>query len=731
MRLLLLVLASVLAAPAIAAPALPQSHTDLTEPVSWECFDNLTVPEVLTLVNQGYRLVDLNHARAFSLVDTYSGVAVRNQGSYGKAWWWYVGITATQVDQFLAQNNARLIDIEPKFTSTGMRYAAIMIANTGADRADQHGWHTNFTAAGVSSWVANNPGRRIIDIQAYDVGQAERFSFVWVSNTGNLSSPWWIYLNRTRTEVAFGLFLNLARTVSISHGYASDRMTAIMVPEDGQFSRWFTGLGLRDAQIIAEQYGARVIDFEPYYASNGGPFFSVVTRENGGAFKRSVIDSMRSYLQDDERSGFLSRPLFLSSVLPPGYALSLSDFEHEPADALALARHYTVLDAVNLGADTLDGTILEFPGGPDRCDSVNFSSPSVPRTLRELVVRLMRERIRVADATLELHYPPSAVESTIAGLGPQISMNHRPTCYSGPQYNSASLNDFVSIFGAVDSGAIGAQDVEFYAAMNRDTDFGSGAYNTASVLADELQSSSLSSAERAAFASYVNVAQARGDSIQAGPVNGTTRAFRCTVARVQIPTRQGCQINLATDIFGAFVHGARSEQDAANAVGEGLAVLFRERVRRAIDTWESASCVPFIEYCEAAPNSAGLIASIGATGSEFAAANDLTLSVRSLPPLTFAMLLAAQQSGFVMNPGGSEGNLCLGGTIGRYVNDIEAANFSGEVDLPLDLTSIPFASTTLSASAGDTLFFQWWYRDVDTGGGPSSNFSRGLEVRFY
>jgi hypothetical protein len=65
-------------------------------------------------------------------VPTFAASMVENTGVYGTAWWWYYGQTAEQVGQLLSQHQARLISVDPYFTSGGLRFAVVMVPNTGA-----------------------------------------------------------------------------------------------------------------------------------------------------------------------------------------------------------------------------------------------------------------------------------------------------------------------------------------------------------------------------------------------------------------------------------------------------------------------------------------------------------------------------------------------------------------------------------------------------------------------
>ncbi|MEZ6017479.1 MAG: hypothetical protein R3F49_20360 [Planctomycetota bacterium] len=135
-------------------------------------------------------------------------------------------------------------------------------------------------------------------------------------------------------------------------------------------------------------------------------------------------------------------------------------------------------------------------------------------------------------------------------------------------------------------------------------------------------------------------------------------------------------------------------------------------------------------YCTANANSTGSPSAISATGSTDVALNNVTLACAGLPNNSFGFFIASRDQAFVANPGGSTGNLCLGGSIGRYSLNIVNSGATGQVSLAIDLMSIPHPTTPFGVAAGDTVNFQYWHRDAAQGGGATSNFSAGLEVTF-
>ena len=160
--------------------------------------------------------------------------------------------------------------------------------------------------------------------------------------------------------------------------------------------------------------------------------------------------------------------------------------------------------------------------------------------------------------------------------------------------------------------------------------------------------------------------------------------------------------------------------------------LYRNSVEQPFDrmvfqTWMIDGPVG-TSYCTATANSTGVPGSITASGSTSVATNDLTLRAADLPLQQFGIFVTSQTQGFVVGAGGtSNGNLCLGGTIGRFTNpnQIGSTGANGEFALTIDLAAIPAGSSFVSAAAGETWNFQAWHRDTV---GLGSNFTPGLSI---
>ena len=134
-------------------------------------------------------------------------------------------------------------------------------------------------------------------------------------------------------------------------------------------------------------------------------------------------------------------------------------------------------------------------------------------------------------------------------------------------------------------------------------------------------------------------------------------------------------------------------------------------------------------YCMANPNITGVVGELIGMGSILVSNNNAALLATNLPPNQFGFCVNSRVSGFATNPGGSNGNLCVGGSVGRFDDpgEIKNTGMGGTFTLDLDLTALPRPNGFEPVLAGETWFFQAWHRE-NVGGG--SNFTRGVEITF-
>ena len=78
--------------------------------------------------------------------------------------------------------------------------------------------------------------------------------------------------------------------------------------------------------------------------------------------------------------------------------------------------------------------------------------------------------------------------------------------------------------------------------------------------------------------------------------------------------------------------------------------------------------------------------------------------------------------------GGSQGTLCVGGSVGRFFQQIQNSGSTGAISINVDLANLPQPNGAVSVAPGETWNFQAWYRDANPT--STSNLSDAVSITF-
>lgn len=164
---------------------------------TWNWLGDTTQAAIGNLVNQGKRVVDLEQYTVGGQT-RYACVTVDNVGADARSWWYYYGVTATNLTQLLAQNSARVYDLDRE----GNVYNVVMIAQAGQAGT----WrYSGLSGTQVSDTLAQN-GARILDVTRYSTLLGTRYEVVMGTNTNPVETRV-NALMRNNTDGVSGLFL--------------------------------------------------------------------------------------------------------------------------------------------------------------------------------------------------------------------------------------------------------------------------------------------------------------------------------------------------------------------------------------------------------------------------------------------------------------------------------------------------------------------------------------------
>lgn len=247
----------------------------VTAPTPWQVYQNVSGATVGALLGQNQaRLTDIEIYDP--AVPTFTVTMVKNQGVYGSGYWWYYGQTPADIGTNLANLNARLIDITPYTTPSGIRFAAIMVPNTGATGRNW-GWQVGVSSAQIGTYLSNsaatpNP-QRLVRLKSYVEGGVRKYVAISVSNTGADQKGWQYWFGQTAASVSERVASFGGRIVSLDR-QSDGTYNFIQVQNTGtsQGAWWYRyGMGTtQNVDDFARQLAARPIDLVAWTDSSGG-----------------------------------------------------------------------------------------------------------------------------------------------------------------------------------------------------------------------------------------------------------------------------------------------------------------------------------------------------------------------------------------------------------------------------------------------------------------------------
>ncbi len=259
------------------SPLAADAERSMITPTPWAVYNNVSADFLTTQIQQhNLRITDLE-VNVESNSPTFTASLVENTGDYAKAWWWYTGVTADQLNSLTAENHARIISLDVYSDSDlQTRFAVVMVDNTGP-AGKGWWWYYDVTSTALdAAQVKNNA--RIIDFGSRDFNGTRLYSAVMISNTGIDAEPWWYYYNLTPADITAQLQNNSARLQSIDARDA-DHFDVVMVPNTSDRSWFYFGQSDVEALSLAQQNGARIFDETPY-TDNGHTLYAVLMLDN-------------------------------------------------------------------------------------------------------------------------------------------------------------------------------------------------------------------------------------------------------------------------------------------------------------------------------------------------------------------------------------------------------------------------------------------------------------------
>jgi len=450
-----------LALPASATDAFPTTDDHSTTiATAWWWYYGVTATQVATLTNQ-------NHARLTQIrvddpsVPTFDVTMVANSGAYASGWWWYYGVTASQVGGFLSQNNARLISIDPYQTGAGLRFAVVMVPNTGI-QGRAWWWYYGVTGAQVNGFLGAN-NARLIALRPYLDNRQVVFAVIMISNTGAdyKVSEWWSGVSPSfiASHITSDNMRVTAFTPDPRRGF-----DVIMVGSEGEPWYWWYGIDAATVGKNVTSHGTRLIDLTSYLVNGALKFAVVELGDNNPSQSPINAESARvqAFAGSHGWAGGYYGAYFISSTpgSHPVVAVN-SGFRYEPASSIkVLYLLYTLRKGISLKSPIT----YYWPGGgpvnPNACPADVAETPANAHTttIGNALAGMIQVSNNIFTRAFAIRWGLGPVEAMAQSLGMSSTHLNQPFIgcgfrgVPGGVRNELTLADAAKLYSAVSRG---------------------------------------------------------------------------------------------------------------------------------------------------------------------------------------------------------------------------------------------------------------------------------------
>jgi hypothetical protein len=559
----------------------PADDRQISTPTNWWTYRGLTASQVKSYLSANS--ARLTGIQVESSTPTFTVTMIANSSPYKVDSWWYSGLTEAQVNDQLAAHLARPISMSAYSTSSGVRYAVVMVSNSaGSHKAS---WWYHGSATFIAQQLTAHSAR-LIELSPFPGGG---FVALMVDNTGTNATHWWWYHGISAANVTADLSSHSARLVDLSRT-KSGKFNAVMYRDTKTRWYWFRDLSAAAAVNRAAQLGERIIDVTSYSIS-GTKYLAVVMTENLDATSRQLFTVISPHV-DSGAYGFSLKRVGGSTL-----AGLEQTKQFEPAGALALLYHAKSIHQESSGLTT-DGTIITYrynnladPNDGQICPD-DFPTTTTTNLKNADTLMMQRGDYRMARGILE-KYTKTAILTYAQTLGLNSTVINRSIgCPASGTPNTSTLVDLGKVYEAFGNGTVttdGTWQGQFRSRMlNQANDATKFQSLFCRVVNQEASKLGKSAATATAFCNAATWIATDGSYQYAA--GWPSAVSRTQVSLTSVPYKKNGTLAPRSFAFGTFVDGttvnSQQESDGIDAAQTQLyRSAFRPLISAALKTW--------------------------------------------------------------------------------------------------------------------------------------------------
>jgi hypothetical protein len=572
-------LKAILAGAAVFCALSAFAEREHTDPTGWWWLQGVTEAQVNAKVAEGFRLTDVEVESTAPY--KFSAVFVKNTGVHAKTWGWRIGQSEVALENYMAANNLRILDLEVVHSGTTPSLTATMIKNAGAD-ATAWWYYYDKSLAYINDRV-NQHNARIIDLDSYVVAGTRFYSAVMVSNTGLQHRDWWWFPDATWDQVQFLMGDLNARLVDVEDR-GDGRFAVVMQRLNGEYWWWALGQTEDSLNKFNDQRGARIIDIEPVVI-NGQKRFHALMLNNSTKLETRIGKLIRD--NTDGTYGF-----YLKRASGSVIADIMPTYSFYPASTIKVLQHAYAIRQVQNGL-SINAPVQQWANSTNDTHAGEPIPPTSP--LGSVLQNMMVNSNNAATNHIQDHFGNANgivgralingyAHGTI-GVSNSTWLNHKLGT-GGPDgnnpANSATLVDFGMVYEKIGNGTLlnSTNRSLFYSLMlSRPWGSNSSTFNAIDdVIDEEAASLGVTNTNRDVFKSLVQIAHKAGNL-------DVTLSYISNCGWLRLPSRGGPN-SRARLVYRDFVWGVFIDEYTFYTPPVSPTIeLLRDEIRSALSTY--------------------------------------------------------------------------------------------------------------------------------------------------
>lgn len=559
---------------------------DDSTPTAWWVYAGQTPAQVGNLITTlGARIVDIS---VDSIAPTFTVTLVQDSGAYAKAWWWYYGLTAAQVSSDLTANKARPISLKAYDIGSGqIRFAVVMIANTGTD-AEPYWWYYGESPSGIGSALTTNKAR-LLTLDSYLDGSTTYYTAVMVANSNN--EVWWWYYNASPTTIGNSISANKSRLFYMS-STGSGNFNAILESCSGGCAEWWWYYGRSVGSLVktALQNGARPVDVTTYPGCGGTCYAGPMINDSN-----AITTRVGNIIRGGGVGG--TQGLYLKQVDGPVLANLEDSFVYEPASAIKVVNNLYAMFQMQLGNVEENTAIPHYTNGPDSCPDPPTVSGTEPLDLAAREMMWHSDNARTAEIDDYFGFANVNAFADIIGMK-HTKFNGYVGCGSQPR-NTFTLDDAGLLYEDVANQTIldATYRGDFYSGMAGRAQYESEGSDWTGVwdtdipnIINQVAPTGTTAAQKTAYMNAMNVAYKAGGYVLC-PTSGPVVEDVDIAGWFQVPVCTSGGATYAEYTWGIFLANApKSACDTSTTVADNNFTAAKSELMREQIQAGMASC---------------------------------------------------------------------------------------------------------------------------------------------